>query len=209
MTERSAAKGFAIDWLERERPRLSAFDLEIWRYAEPAWREYRSARAYVDLLRAEGFDVEEGSGGMPPAFTATWGDGGPTIGSYAEYDAVPGNSQQALPRRAPRAGLHPHAAGHTDPHSMLGTACLAGLLATKAAMERYKLRGTLRFHGEPAEKVCGSKPIHAAKGYYDGVDAYLAYHPWPRNSVTWETHFGSYWSAGTRSGGPRWARRSG
>ncbi len=195
MTGRSPAKQFAIDWLDRERPRLSAFDLEIWRYAEPAWREYRSARAYVDLLRAEGFDMEEGSGGMPTAFTATWGDGGPTIGSYAEYDAVPGNSQQPLPRRAPRTGLHPQAAGHTDPHSMLGVACLAGLLATKAAMERYKLKGTLRFHGEPAEKVCGSKPIHAAKGYYDGVDAYLAYHPWPRNSVTWETHFGTYWSA--------------
>ena len=55
------AKQFALDWIEQNRQRLSEFDLEIWRYAEPAWREYRSARAYVDLLRAEGFDVEEGS----------------------------------------------------------------------------------------------------------------------------------------------------
>jgi aminobenzoyl-glutamate utilization protein B len=195
MPGRSSARQYAVDWLNRERQRLSDFDLAIWRYAEPAWREYKSAKAYIEFLRAEGFDVEEGSGGMPTAFTATWGSGGPTIGAYAEYDAVPGNSQQVVPRRAPREGLHPYAAGHTDPHSMLGTACLGGVLAAKAALEHYGIKATLRFHGEPAEKVCGSKPIHAAKGYYDGVDAYLAYHPWPRNSVTRETHFGAYWSA--------------
>ena len=54
------------------------------------------------------------------------------------------------------------------------TASLAGMLATKAAMQRHGLRGTLRFMGEPAEKVCGSKPVHAAKGYYDGCDAFIA-----------------------------------
>ncbi len=195
MTMGVSEKRDAIDWIEANRARLSAFDLEIWRYAEPAWREYRSARAYIALLRAEGFTVEEGSGGMPTAFCATWGAGGPVLASYAEYDAVPGNSQQVTPHRAPREGLHPWAAGHTDPHSMLGVAALAGILGAKAAMERHGLRGTLKFFGEPAEKVCGSKPVHAAKGYYDGIDAFIAYHPWPQNSVAWETHFGAYWSA--------------
>src|SRR5689334_17238010 len=121
MTTTYAAKQFAHDWVERNRQRLSEFDLEIWCYAEPAWREYKSARAYVELLRGEGFEVEEGSGGMPTAFAATWRNGEwPVIGSYAEYDAVPGNSQQAVPYQAPREGLHPYTAGHTDPHSMLG-----------------------------------------------------------------------------------------
>src|SRR5215217_3632206 len=67
------AKQFAHNWIDQNRQRLSEFDLEIWRYAETAWREYRSAKAYVDLLRREGFDVEEGSGEMPTAFLATWG----------------------------------------------------------------------------------------------------------------------------------------
>jgi aminobenzoyl-glutamate utilization protein B len=195
MSMRSAERQFAVDWIEENRARLSEFDLEIWRYAEPAWREYRSARAYRELLRAEGFDVEEASGGMPTAFVATWGDGKPVLGAYAEYDAVPGNSQQAVPYPAPREGLHPWAAGHTDPHSMLGVAGLTGILAAKAAMERHGIKGTLCFYGEPAEKVCGSKPIHAAKGYYDGVDAFVAYHPHARNTVVWDTHCGSYWSA--------------
>jgi aminobenzoyl-glutamate utilization protein B len=195
MTTLYDEKRTALDWIDRNATRLSEFDLEIWRYAEPAWREYRSARAYVALLRAEGFDVEEGSGGMPTAFLATWGEGGPVIGSYAEYDAVPANSQQPVPYRAPREGLHPYAAGHTDPHSMLGVGALSGVLAAKAAMERHGITGTLRFFGEPAEKVCGSKPVHAAKGYYDGADAYLAYHPMSVNTTIWETHCGSYWSA--------------
>src|SRR5437588_7507149 len=154
MAERSREKQYALEWVEANRRRLSDFDLEIWRYAEPAWREYKSARAYCELLRAEGFSVEEGSGGMPTAFVATWGDGGPVLGAYAEYDAVPGNSQQQTPYQAPREGLHPWTAGHTDPHSMLGTSALAGVLAAKAAMQRHNLKGTLKFFGEPAEKVC-------------------------------------------------------
>ncbi|HET7093787.1 MAG TPA: M20/M25/M40 family metallo-hydrolase, partial [Thermomicrobiales bacterium] len=194
MSEMTEAKRFAHDWIDQNRDRLSAFDLEIWRYAEPAWREYRSAKAYVDLLRREGFEVEEGSGGMPTAFAATWGSGGPVIGSYAEYDAVPGNSQEPVPYQSPRPGLHPYAAGHTDPHSMLGVGALTGILAAKAAMERFNLPGTLKFFGEPAEKMCGSKPVHAAKGYFDGADAFISYHPMNANTTVWETHCGSYWS---------------
>jgi aminobenzoyl-glutamate utilization protein B len=190
-----AAREAASAWLRANRARLSEFNARIWSYAEPAWREYRSARAYVDLLRAEGFEVEEGSGGMPTAFVARWGKGRPVLAGFAEYDAVPGNSQQAVPYRAPREGLHPYAAGHTDPHSMLGTAALAGLLAAKAGMQAQGVEGTLKLFGEPAEKVCGSKPIHAAKGYYDGLDAAVVWHPSPSNTVAAETQFGAYWSA--------------
>ncbi|WP_137176757.1 amidohydrolase [Roseomonas sp. AR75] len=188
-------RALALDWITANEARLSAFNARIWSHAEPAWREYRSARDYVDLLRAEGFAVEEGSGGMPTAFVAQWGKGGPVLASFSEYDAVPGNSQQVVPYPAPRAGLHPYAAGHTDPHSVLGTAALAAVLGAKAALERTGTNATLKLFGEPAEKVCGSKPIHAAKGYYDGLDAAVVWHPWASNTVTAETHFGAYWSA--------------
>lgn len=195
MTDVSALRAHALDWIDRTETRLSAFNAEIWSYAEPAWREYKSARAYVDILRSEGFEVEEGSGGMPTAFVARWGAGGPVLAGFAEYDAVPGNSQQVVPYPAPREGLHPYAAGHTDPHSMLGTASLAAMLAAKDAMTAHGVPGRLVLFGEPAEKVCGSKPIHAAKGYYDGLDAAVVWHPWPLNTVTDETQFGAYWSA--------------
>ena len=152
-------KQTALDWIDSNSQWLSDFHLQIWNYAETAFREYRSAKAYVDLLRRHGFTVEEGSAEMPTAFAATWGNGPPVLGTYAEYDAVPSNSQQPVPYKAPRDGLHPWAPGHTDPHSSLGVAAVMGALAAKTAMERHGLNGTLRFFGEPAEKVCGSKPV--------------------------------------------------
>jgi hypothetical protein len=70
----------AVAWIEANRARLSDFNKTIWHFAEPAWREYKSSRAYCELLRAEGFSVEAGSGGMPTAFAATWGSGSPVLG---------------------------------------------------------------------------------------------------------------------------------
>src|SRR5215216_268252 len=194
MTEVYAEKRTAWEWIEASRGRLSDFHQEIWHYTEPAWREYRSARAYCELLRAEGFAVEEGSGDMPTAFMATWGSGKPVLATYAEYDAVPESSQDQVPERRPRPGLHAWAPGHTDPHSALGVGALTGVLGAKAAMERHGLAGTLMLFGEPAEKVCGSKPVHAAKGYYDDLEAAISYHPYPTNTTVWDTHCGAYWS---------------
>ncbi|PWC28622.1 M20/M25/M40 family metallo-hydrolase [Teichococcus aestuarii] len=197
MEQHKAIRQHAMDWITANEARLSAFNARIWEHAEPAWREYKSVRDYVEILRAEGFEVEEGSGQMPTAFAARWGqgEGGPVLASFSEYDAVPGNSQQVVPHKAPRDGVHPYAAGHTDPHSVLGTAALTAILAAKSAMQAHGVPGTLKLFGEPAEKVCGSKPIHAAKGYFDGLDAAVVWHPWPSNTVTGETHFGAYWSA--------------
>jgi aminobenzoyl-glutamate utilization protein B len=189
----SDAKATALDWVERRQPDWSAWTRSIWEFGETAWREYRSAAWYVDLLRSEGFTVEEASGGMPTAFCAVWENGaGPTIGAYAEYDGIPGNCQAADVVQRPRDGLGPQAGGHTDPHSALGIAQLAGMLAAKAAMQKHDIPGRLKFMGEPAEKVRGSKPIHAARGYYDDLDAALSFHPFYMlplcNTVRWDTH---------------------
>jgi len=195
----SAAQAHAITHIDALSAELSAWTATIFDHGETAWREYRSAAWYVEKLRAEGFSVEEGSAGMPTAFAAEWSNGpGPAIGLYAEYDAVPGNCQAAAVEQKPRDGLSVHAGGHTDPHSGLGIAGLGGLLATKAAMQRFGITGTLKFTGEPAEKVRGSKPIHAAAGYYDGLDAILSFHPFYMlpmcNTVRWDTHCGAAYS---------------
>ncbi len=197
--ELSAAQATALATIAARRHELSGWCATIFDFGETAWREYRSAEWYVARLRAEGFTVEEGSAGMPTAFCAEWSNGeGPVIGLYAEYDGIPGNCQAASTRREPRAGLGFQAGGHTDPHSGLGIAGLGGALAIKAAMERHGLKGGIRFTGEPAEKVRGSKPIHAAKGYYDGLAAILSFHPFYMlpmcNTVRWDTHCGAGWS---------------
>ena len=189
----------AIQHVQAHHAQYSDWHSTIWHYAEPAWREYRSAAFFVEKLREAGFMVEQGSGGMPTAFSAHWSNGtGPTLGAYAEYDAVPGNCQAAATQRGPRTGLSPYAPGHTDPHSALGIGALAGLLGAQHAMREHGLTGTLRFFGEPAEKVQGSKLVHGLRGYYDGIDAMLSFHPFYMlplcNTVRLDTHCGAYYS---------------
>ena len=62
-------------------------------------------------------------------------------------------------------------------------------------MERHGIKGSLRFTGEPAEKLRGSKPIHAAKGYYDGLAGMISFHPFYMlplcNTARWDTHCGA------------------
>jgi aminobenzoyl-glutamate utilization protein B len=191
----TADKRIVFEWVDSHAATLSAWHQVIWHYAEPALREYRSAAWYVRILEESGFTVEAGSGGMPTAFVATYRNGdGPTIATYAEYDAVPGQCQAAATREQPRAGLSRHAAGHTDPHSALGISALGGALAAKAAMQKLNIRGTLKLFGEPAEKLRISKPVHAAKGYYDDLDAAVSFHPhWSLpvcNTTVWNTHCG-------------------
>ena len=190
-------KRTAFEWIEHRRATLSEWHRTIWEYAEPAWREYASAAWFVERLREAGFEVEPGSGGMPTAFAARWSNGpGATVAGYAEYDAVPGNCQAAATARGPRAGLSTHAPGHTDPHSALGIGALAGILAAQAAMRTHGIPGTLRFFGEPAEKVQGSKLVHGLRGYYDGIDAIVSFHPFYMlplcNTTRWDTHCGAY-----------------
>lgn len=191
-------KQTALDWIAANEKRLSDDHMTIWNFHEPSWREYRSAAWYVERLRAEGFTVEPGSAGMPTAFSATYGADGPVIGCYAEYDAVPGTSQDPVPYRKPRDGVHEYAAGHTDPHSALGLGGLTGALAMKQAMDKHGIRARIKFFGEPAEKMCGSKPVHASHGYYDDLDAMISFHPTSlpslSNTTIWETHCGCYWS---------------
>ena len=194
-----AAKETAREWVKDNLEKLLDWHTEIWEYAEPAWREYRSAEWYVRRLRQEGFTVEENSGGMPTAFAAEWANGdGPTILSYAEYDAVPGNSQAAVTLEQPQDGLSRFAPGHTDPHSALGISTLAGLLATKHAMEKHSIPGRLKYTGEPAEKMHGSKVVHGLKGYYDDTDAIISFHPFYMlplcNTARWDTQCGAYYS---------------
>lgn len=194
-----AAKATAQQWIDDHIAQLTEWHTHIWELAEPAWREYRSQQWYVNLLRSEGFEVEDGSAGMPTAFSARWSNGvGPTLLTYAEYDAVPGNSQAATTAEQPRDGLSRFAPGHTDPHSVLGISTLAGVLASKHAMTVHKIGGTLHYTGEPAEKMHGSKVVHGLRGYYDDADAIVSFHPFYMlplcNTTRWDTQCGAYYS---------------
>ena len=183
-------KKSAFEYVESNANMISDFHQLIWRYAETALREYKSCEAFVKWHGDEGFKVEEGIAGMPTAYMATWGKGKPVICTYTEYDAVPETAQEPVTYRETE---NPWQAGHTDPHSALGVAAAVGAHATKYAMEKHRLKGTIKIFGTPAEKICVAKPFQAARGYYEGLDAAVTWHPRGYTTVMYETQWGSYW----------------
>lgn len=52
MVSISKEKKSALEFVDENKPWLSDFHKEIWGYSEPAFREYKSVKAYVKLLRA-------------------------------------------------------------------------------------------------------------------------------------------------------------
>lgn len=151
---------------------------QIWEWAETGFREQKSAALLRDELRQAGFTIDENVAGIPTAFTATWGSGKPVIGILGEYDALPGLSQQDVPRQAPR---EPGAPGHGCGHNLLGSASALAAVAVKEEMQARGLKGTLRFYGTPAEEGGDGKVYMLHAGAFRDVDAVLAWHPWDAN----------------------------
>ena len=191
MTKLTEAKKTAFKWIDDNAERISDFHQLIWNYAETSFREYKSAKAFVDFHKKEGFDVVQGVAGMPTAYEATWGEGRPVLSTYCEYDAVPSAWQDQVPYRS---AANPYRAGHTDPHSALGVGALIGAVATKHAMEERGIEGSVKVFGTPAEKVC-AKSWFASKGRFKGLDAMVGWHPRAYTTVMYETQWGSYWNA--------------
>ena len=121
------------------------------------------------MLRANGFTVEEGVAGMPTAFVASYGSGHPVIGILAEFDALPGLSQDAVARSA--RARRTSTAGHGCGHSVFGTASTAAAIAVKQALASGSLKGTIRLYGTPAEETGIGKTYMLREGAFKDVDA--------------------------------------
>jgi aminobenzoyl-glutamate utilization protein B len=170
----SIEKTTAIEWIDENSIEMEDMSDTIFGYAEPGLREYKSMRLLVDFLSRNGFTIQEGVSDMPTAFSSEWGENGPVIGFFAEYDATPGHSQKRVPWEEP---VVPYGPGFTDAHNMLGVASSFAAVALKKSAEKHSLPVKIRFLGTPAEKLCIGKPFMARDGLFDGIEALLAWHP--------------------------------
>jgi aminobenzoyl-glutamate utilization protein B len=180
----SPEKLVAEEWIEQNEARLKATNQRIWSAAELGLEEHQSSEALIELLRQNGFKVQRGVADMPTAFVASYGSGKPVIGILAEYDALPGLSQTAAPQREARAGAE---SGHGCGHSIFGTASSAGAIAVRQALEKQKLKGTIRLYGTPAEETLIGKVYMAKAGLFDDCDAVLHWHPGDKTDAGYET----------------------
>ena len=175
-------KGTALGWIDDNADTLRRVNRAIWTYAETGLEESKSAKELMDLLRANGFAIEAGVSGMPTAFVASYGSGRPIIGILAEYDALPGLSQDAVAERKERAGA---AAGHGCGHSVFGTASTAAAIAVRKAMESGGARGTIRLYGTPAEETGIGKTYMLRDGLFKDADVILAWHAADRTASSY------------------------
>jgi aminobenzoyl-glutamate utilization protein B len=168
------------EWIEEDRERLSNIALDIWETPELGLHEEESAERLMEALEDEGFDIETGVGGMPTAFLAEYGEGGPRIGLLGEYDALPGLSQKVSAEPDPVEEGEP---GHGCGHNLFGTACLGAAVAIKRAIDAGELEGTVVFCGCPAEETLVGKVFMARDGAFDDLDAAITWHPSDTNTV--------------------------
>jgi aminobenzoyl-glutamate utilization protein B len=168
----------AADALSSEIARMSE---TLWDYSETAMLEYKSAEFLADLLEADGFTVERGVADMPTAFVASYGSGSPVIGVLAEYDALPGVGNAAVPHRQEREdGVR---SGQGCGHNLFGAASVGAAMVLKRVIEQHGLEGTVRLYGTPAEETVVGKVYMAKVGVFDDLDAALEWHPGLDNSV--------------------------
>jgi len=167
--------------LDAERARWEEVADRIWDYSETALKEAKSAELLAGILEKEGFTVTRGVAGMPTAFVASAGSGGPVVGILAEYDALPGLSQKAGgASKSPRVAGAP---GQGCGHNLLGTAAVAAAVAANRVRIAQKLPGSIRVFGTPAEEQILGKTFMLRDGAFDGTDAVLAWHPTPASYV--------------------------
>lgn len=142
-------------------PELTGLSHAIHEFPELRFTEHQAARRLREFLAAQGFDVTQGVAGMPTAFLAerAFSAGGPVIGVFCEYDALP-------------------EIGHGCGHNIIAAAGAgAGILAAGWLAARGALAGKIVVIGSPAEEGGGGKIKLMDAGVLAGIDAAVMVHP--------------------------------
>jgi aminobenzoyl-glutamate utilization protein B len=173
-------KAQVLKSIDARRDAYADVALQIWKFAEPGYLEYKSSALLADQLAAAGFALRKGVADIPTAFVATYGSGRPVIAFVGEYDALPGLSQEALSERKPVVAGAP---GHGCGHNLLGTASMAAAIAVKDWLASSGRPGTVRFYGTPAEEGGNAKVYMVRAGLFDDVDVAVSWHPGDGNDA--------------------------
>lgn len=171
-------KAGIFEAIAAQEGRFSAHARALWENPELSFMEKESSALQQRLCAELGFTVTGLDKIQDYAFVAEYGSGAPVIGILGEFDALPGLSQKVKIERDPVVQGGP---GHGCGHNLLGTASLAAAYGVAQAIKSGSLKGTVKYFGCPAEEQLG-KPVLAAAGVFDGLDAVLCWHPGDLNT---------------------------
>jgi len=147
---------------------------QVFSYAEPGFQEIRTSEYLTGILAKNGFKITKGVAGIPTAWTATWGDGGPLIALGSDEDDLRGVSQ--IPGDPKIEPLVEGAPGHGEGHNSGVPLIITAALAVKAQMEKNHIKGRLMLWPGIAEELLGSKAFYVRDGLFKGVDACIFVH---------------------------------
>jgi aminobenzoyl-glutamate utilization protein B len=155
----------------------------VFSFGELGFQEFETNRYLIEILRKNGFSVEEGIAGIPTAFMATWGSGKPVLALGSDIDGIPQASQK--PGVAYHDPLIAGAPGHGEGHNSGEPLNVTAAIAVKKIMEREKLPGTIRIWSGTAEELVGAKAYFVRAGLFKDVDVAMFTHVGDSMDVSW------------------------
>jgi aminobenzoyl-glutamate utilization protein B len=160
--------------VEAQAKQIQVMVDQVFSFAEPGFQEIRTSAYLEDILEKAGFTVTRGVAGIPTAFTATWGSGGPLIALGSDIDDLLGVSQMpGVPTIKP---MIPGAPGHGEGHNTGMPAIIAAAISAKQVMEKNHIPGRLLVWPGVAEELLGTKAYYVRSGMFKGVDATIFMH---------------------------------
>jgi len=146
----------------------------VFSFGEPGFQEFRTGDYLTSILAKNGFKITRGVAGMPSAWTATWGDGGPLIALGSDEDDLRGVSQ--IPGDPKIEPMIAGAPGHGEGHNSGVPLQVAAAIAIKTVMEKHHIKGRLMLWPGIAEELLGSKAFYVRDGLFKNVDACIFAH---------------------------------
>ena len=169
-----AMKQEAISHIDGNAKLVQVMVDTVFAYGEPGFQEFRTADYLTGILAKNGFKITKGVAGIPSAWTATWGEGGPLIALGSDVDDLRGVSQ--IPGSPKIEPIVEGAPGHGEGHNSGMPMQVAAALALKAVMQKNNIKGRLMLWPGVAEELLATKAFYVRDGLFKGVDACIFAH---------------------------------
>jgi aminobenzoyl-glutamate utilization protein B len=155
----------------------------VFSFAEPGFQEFQTMEYLTGILEKNGFKITKGVAGMPSAWTATWGSGGPLIALGSDVDCLLGLSQ--YPGSPKLKAMVEGAPGHGEGHNAGMPLIIAAAIAAKKIMEKNHIPGRLMLWPGIAEELLAAKAFYVKAGLFKNVDATIFTHVSSDFSTGW------------------------
>ena len=146
----------------------------IFSFAEPGFQEFKTSEYITGILEKNGFKIERGVAGIPTAWTATWGEGGPKVALGSDIDGLLGLSQ--YPGMAELKPMVDGAPGHGEGHNSGMPLMVVAALAAKDVMQKNGIKGQIMLWPGVAEELLATKAYYVRAGMFKDVDASIFTH---------------------------------